>query len=291
MKDYLVRAITKDGGVRGLACITTQLANTICHQSETYPTATVALGRALTGGALMGALLKDGQRVALKFEGNGPLKKILVEADSEGNIRGYVGQPKAEIPLKQGDFDVARALGHAGFLTVTKDLRLKDPYRGIVQLYTSEIAEDLAYYLTESEQIPSAVGLGVFVETSGAISSAGGFLIQSLPPGDEELVGEIIRHIETLPPLTELLSNGKSSEEILKLLFQEIPFEILGAQSLAFRCSCSKDRTEQALITLGTKELTSMIQEQEQTEVVCEFCQAHYTFTRKELEQLLRKIH
>lgn len=182
VSDYLVRILSKNGKVRALACTTTDLVNELKRRHDTWPTASAALGRALTGGALFGSLLKTGQRVALKFEGNGPLKKILIEADSNGAVRGCVGVPHVHLPEKGGKLDVAGALGRAGFLTVSKDLGLKEPYRGTVQLYSSEIAEDLALYLTESEQIPSAVGLGIFVETDNSIAAAGGFLIQALPP-------------------------------------------------------------------------------------------------------------
>jgi len=170
--NYLVRIISKDYSVRALACVTTQLVNEACRRQDAYPTAAAALGRALTGAALMGALLKTGQRVALKFEGNGPLKKIVVEGESNGLVRGYVAMPHVDLPLKAGKLDVASALGKDGLLTVAKDLRLKEPYQGIVKLYTGEIAEDLAFYLTESEQIPSAVGLGVLVEPDRTVSPA-----------------------------------------------------------------------------------------------------------------------
>ncbi len=175
MKDYLVRVMSKDGGVRALACLTTNLVGDACGLHGTCPTVSAALGRALSGGVLMGGMLDDDQRVALKFEGNGPMQKILIEADSYGNVRGYPGVAAVHLPPNaEGKLDVAAAIGKAGFLTVTKDLRLREPYSGVVQLFTSEIAEDLAFYLTDSEQIPSAVGLGVFVEPSGRGASAGG---------------------------------------------------------------------------------------------------------------------
>jgi molecular chaperone Hsp33 len=289
VQDYLVRAITTLGNVRGLACVTTHLVNNVCHKHETCPVASVALGRALTGGALMGALLKNTQRVALKFEGNGPLKKILVEANSFGEVRGYVGAPRVDLPLNNGKLDVAAAIGHAGFLTVTKDLGLKEPYKGMVQLYTSEIAEDLAYYFTESEQIPSAVGLGVFVSPDGNISAAGGFLIQSLPPANEAVIEQLVHQIEKMPPITELLRDGKTPENILDVIFAEIPFETLETQALTFRCSCSKERMERALISLGSEELSGLLKDGE-AEVICEFCRTRYLFNQEELEQLIRQI-
>ena len=210
MDDYLVRIIAKDHSVRALACITTHLVDEACRRQDAYPTAAAALGRGLTGGTLMGALLKAGQRVALKFDGNGPLKKIIVEAESNGLLRGYVAEPHVDLPLKAGKLDVASALGKDGLLTVIKDLRMKEPYQGIVQLFTGEIAEDLAFYLAESEQIPSAVGLGVFVEPDRTVSAAGGFLIQSLPSVNEEVIDRLIERIPQLPPVTELLRGGKT---------------------------------------------------------------------------------
>jgi molecular chaperone Hsp33 len=290
VKDYLVRAITTTGNIRAFACVTSRLVQEICRQHETCPTATVALGRALTGGALMSALLQDDQRVSLKFEGNGPLRKILVEADSDGHVRGYVGGPQVDLPLKNGSFDVVHALGRAGFLTVTKDLRLKEPYKGVVQLYSSEIAEDLAYYFVESEQIPSAVGTGVFVEASGKVSAAGGFLIQSLPPSDEGRIEELSAGIEKMPPVTELVRQGLSAEELLQEIFRDIPLNMLSASPLAFRCSCSAQRMKKALVALGAGELEDMSRETGPTEVVCEFCRAHYTFQPEEINSLLENI-
>lgn len=291
VQDYLVRAITKTGSIRAMACSTTLLVEEIRLRQGTTPTASAALGRALTGGALMGALLKTGQRVALKFEGNGPVRKIIVEADSDGTVRGTVGSPDIDLPLREGKLDVAGAIGRAGFLTVTKDLRLKEPYSGTVQLYTSEIAEDLAFYLTESEQIPSAVGLGVHIEPYGSVIAAGGFLIQSLPPSDNVMIEELIDHIGKMPPITELLGRDTTPEGLLGLIFSGIPFEILQKLPLSFRCSCSRERVENALVSLGAEELREAIEKEENLEVKCEFCREKYVFSREELEELLREIH
>jgi molecular chaperone Hsp33 len=287
MNDYLVRIITKSGNIRALACVTTELVNEACRRHGTWPTAAAALGRALTAGTLMGALLKTGQRTALRFEGNGPLKKILVEADSNGAVRGCVGVPEVNLLTPDGKLDVGRALGKAGFLTVTKDLGMKDPYRGMVQLLSGEIAEDLALYLTESEQTPSAVGLGVFVEPDKLVSVAGGFLIQSLPPGDEDTVEKLMQHIDTMPPLTQLLREGKTPEEILASLFDGIPYQTLEKRALAYQCTCSKDKIEQALVSLGKEELADMVAKKEETEVTCEYCRQVWKLTREDLERLL----
>ena len=289
MNDYIVGGRTQSQNARGFACVTTGVVRDACRQHGASPTAAAALGRALTAGALLGALLSDGQRVALKFEGNGPLKKILVEADSAGVVRGYVGAPQVELPLKQGKIDVAGAIGHAGFLTVTKDLRLKQPYKGVVQLYTSEIAEDVAFYLTESEQIPSAVGVGVLLEHSGDIAVAGGFLIQSLPPSDEQAIAALVRRIEELPPLTDIFQQ-QSPEAVLRLVFHDMPFDITTTHPLAFKCTCDKARIERALVSLGAEELAAIVREQDETEAHCEFCRARYRFTRQELSRLLASI-
>jgi molecular chaperone Hsp33 len=287
VNDYLARCITTTGNIQGFACLTTNLVNQACQQHGTLPTATDALGRALTCGAMMGARLKGRERVALKYEGSGPLKKILVEANSQGEIRGYVGIPDVNLPLNDGKPDIVSAIGKAGFLTVTKDLGLKEPYKGIVQLYSSTIATDLA---TESEQIPSAVGVGVFVAPDNTVTAAGGFLIQSLPPAEESMIEQVIQQIEQMPPLTEMLLQGNTPEHILETIFAEMPYEILGIQPLSFRCSCSKKRIEQALVTLGIEELEALIAEGE-AEVVCEFCRTSYTFAQEELEDLVKRIN
>lgn len=288
MNDYLVRIITESGSIRALACTTTTLTNEACQRQGCWPTAAVALGRGLTAGALMGALLKTGQRVALSFEGNGPLKKILVEADANGALRGYVRVPAVHMERPDGAFDVAAALGRAGLLTVTKDLRLKEPYKGIVPLATSEIAEDLAVYLTESEQIPSAVGLGVFVEPDNSVSTAGGFLIQAVPPIDDAAVDQLMARLAELPPLTGLLASGTTPEQLLDRLFAGIPYRTLEKRELAFVCTCNRERIERVLLSLGQQELEDLLEKQGEAEVTCEFCQKSYHFDRPALESLIR---
>jgi len=290
MTDYLVRAIAKSGSVRALVCVTTELVEDICKRHGTLPTATAALGRSLTAGCLMGSMLKTGQRVAMRFEGNGPLKKIVIEADSDGSVRGYVGVPQVHLLRPDGGLDVAQALGRAGFLTVAKDLGMKQPYRGTVQLYSSEIAQDLALYLVESEQIPSAVGLAEFIEQDGRVTAAGGFLIQAVPPVDPLVVEELMGRIEQLPPLSELLRNGKTPEEILELLLSGIPYETLEKRALGFACSCSRERIERVLLSMGKKELTSMREEQNGAGVTCEFCGELYSFNADDLTRLLAEM-
>lgn len=291
MTDYLVRVVARDNDIRGLACVTTELVREACRKHNTSPVASIALGRALSGAALMGALLKTHQQVALKFEGNGPLGKILVEGDSNGAVRGYVANPQVNVPLTNGKLDVANAVGRAGLLTVMKDLRLKEPYRGVIQLYTSEIGEDLAYYFAESEQVPSAVSLGVYVERDGSIAAAGGFLVQSLPSSDVQIVERIIQQIKALPPMTELLRAGTTPEKLLEWIFGGITFDVLEKRVVALKCSCSRERVERALASLGRTEIESLINDNKPAEVTCEYCREHYVLSREELEKLLVTTH
>lgn len=291
MNDQLIRVISDEANVRAMACLTTGAVREACARHRTSPTASVALGRALTGGVLMGALLKGRQRVALKFEGNGPLGKIVVEADPMCLVHGYVGNPHADLPLKDGRFDIPGALGRAGLLTVTKDLLLKSPYQGVVNLVSSEIAEDIAFYLTESEQTPSAMGLTTVPDGSGGIAVAGGFLIQSLPPANEEALDALTGRIKTMPPLARLLFEGASPKDVLDHIFGDIPYEVLGHQDVAFHCGCSRDRIEQALITLGPDEIMSLADRSEDTVITCEFCREPYAFSPEDLRRLAGERH
>ncbi|MDT8271859.1 MAG: Hsp33 family molecular chaperone HslO [Desulfomonilia bacterium] len=291
MRDHLVRIISDEKNILGLASVTTGLVNDARLRHGTAPTATAALGRALTAGGLLGALLDPGQRVAMKFEGDGPLRKIVVEAEGDGTVSGYVTEPQVDLPPKNGKLDVSGALGSEGFLTVSKDLRIKKPYSGVVRLYSGEIASDVAFYLTESEQIPSAVGLGVFVEKNGQVSVAGGFLLQSLPPSDPELIDRLARRVEGMDPVTTQLRQNKTPEDILLELFGTIPCRVIGTQDLAFRCSCSKDRLERALLSLGPFEIERMIQDREDLHISCQFCGEHYVFTHRDMDTLLREMH
>ncbi len=283
MSDHLVRIISESGTIRGLACDTTDLVEYARKQHETDPTATVALGRALTGGILLGALQKIGHRVNLKFEGNGPLGKIVVEADARGNVRGYTGEPHVAVPPAGDRFDVASAIGRAGLLTVTKDIGMREPYRSTVHLISGEIGEDLAYYFVESEQIPSAVGLGAQLAPDGSVAVAGGFLIQAIPPGDQGNVESITTRISALAPYTNILREGVSPEGALAGMFAEVPFERLETVPLKYQCPCSRERFERALVTLGPDELSDMAEKMGEIETVCEFCHEKYLFGKNDL--------
>ena len=289
MADYLVRAISDKANVIGLTCITTGIVDEAARIHGTSRTASAALGRALTGGLLMGALVKRGQRVGLKFEGNGPLKKIIVEADNDGTVRGFVGVPDTEVPFKDEKLNVSGALGSEGLLTVIKDIGLKEPYQGIIKFQSGEIGEDLARYFAESEQIPTAVGLGVFVEPDGKVSAAGGFIIQTLPPTEERAVDQLIKNIRKIPTVTEFLRQGRTPEDMLAEIFSGITYHMLGKRNLFLRCACGRERVERILLALGIGELRRMIDEQNETDVTCEFCRTNYHFTRMELEDLIQE--
>lgn len=287
MADNMVRALCLSGGIRILACSATHLAREVCTLQGTSPTATVALSRALAGGALLGALLKGDQRTAIKFEGSGPLKKLIVEADSDGAVRGCVGNPLADMEPLRGKWDVAGLIGRAGFLTVSKDLGCGGaPYQGVVQLVSSEIGEDLAYYLTDSEQTPSAVGVGAQLADNGQVSLCGGFLVQALPKADEAEIDAIMQRIAVMPPLMDTLGSS-GPEGIIAELFGDIPYTVLESHDVFFRCGCSSDKVERALITFGKEELQDMRNKEGYAEVTCEFCRAAYRLESSDLDRLI----
>lgn len=286
MNDHIVRALSSAGGIRILACSTGHLAREICALQGASSTVSIALGRGLAGGALMGALLKPGQRVALKFEGNGQLRKMIIEADADGAVRGCAGNPSAEAEPLDGRWNVAGIIGRAGFLTVTKDIGMGgEPYHGMVQLRSSEIGDDLAYYLTESEQVPSAVGLGAVLTGDGQVSLCGGFLVQALPKAADSEIEEVMANIAALPPLADMLQTG-GPEALLGRIFGDIPYTLLETHDLFFRCGCSREKVERALLSVSGDELHDMIEKDGGAEVTCEFCRRSYSFDASDLGRL-----
>lgn len=288
MGDHIIRSLSVSGGIRILVCDVALLTREICRLHGASPTVSIALGRGLAGGALMGALLKPGQRLGLKFEANGPLRKMIVEADSDGAVRASVANPAAEAEPLAGRWNVAEVLGRAGFLTVSKDLGLGgQPYQGTVQLCSSEIGDDLAYYMADSEQTPSAVGLGAALDESGLISVSGGFLVQALPGVDEAERDRVTDNIASLPPLSSLLREG-GPQKLLELLFDSVAYTRLETREVFFRCGCGREKVERALLSLGGAELRDMVAREGEARVTCEFCRQSYRFDVDELETLAK---
>jgi molecular chaperone Hsp33 len=290
MKDYLIRVIAKGAGVRGLFAMTTNLAREGAERHETQAASTVALAEGLTAVALMGALLKVQHRVAMKFEGNGPLQKLIVESDSYGKVRGYVGNPAVNLSQSGNNGKPVSPLGNVGLLTVVKDVKLKELNEGVIPIAGNSIGEELTYYLTQSEQIPSIAEIGVVADESGGIQIAGGLLIQALPPYEIEIVNKIRNRVQELPPVSDLLHAGQTPESISETLFAGFAYEILEKRDLIFKCTCSRERTEQALISLGRAELETFIVNEEDAIIDCHFCHKQYVFNPDDLEDILIEL-
>ena len=289
MSDQLVRAISKDGFVKAVAVSTRDLTERARQIHHTTPVATAALGRTLAAASMLGNALKgDGASVTLQIKGDGPLGTILAVSDNEGNVRGKVDDPAVDLPLRpDGKLDVGAAVGHEGMLTVIRDLNMKDPYVGTVSLLGGETAEDLAAYFVESAQIPTACGLGVLVDRDRSVLTAGGYLIQLLPGAGEEIVSRVERGIMAAGSVTALLKADSDPESLLRRVMPDFELEILEKSPVEYRCYCSRERMEKALISLGPEEMRSLIDEQGSAEMTCRFCDSVQKFTREDLEGLL----
>lgn len=288
-KDVLIRGTALDGKVRALAAVTTEAVDTISKRQDTWATATAALGRTLTMGALMGAMLKGEERLTIQVKGDGPLGQIVVDANAHGEIRGYVDHPHVDLPDNaMGKFDVAGAVGTEGFIYVIKDLGMREPYRGSTPIVSGELAEDFTYYFAKSEQTPSAVALGVLVDVDYSVRAAGGFVIQLLPGLSEDEIADIEQQLSEIPPVTKLLDEGLGPEQIVQKILPS--FRMLDSLPVSFRCKCSRERIDQTLISMGKYELQSLIDEEGKAEVVCHFCNEAYDYDRKQLEALLDQL-
>ena len=292
MSDQLVRAITKDGFVKAVAVSTRDLTERARQIHKTLPVATAALGRTLAAASMMGNALKgDGASVTLQIKGGGPLGKILAVSDNEGNVRGTVDNPAVDIPLRpDGKLDVGSAVGCDGTLTVIRDLNMKEPYVGSVGLLGGEIAGDLAAYFVESEQIPTACGLGVLVDRDQSVLAAGGYLIQLLPGAGEDVISKVEGGVMAAGSVTGLLRENDDPEAILRKVLSDFDLDILEKSPVEYRCYCSRERMERALISLGPQQLESLIEEQGSAELRCQFCDNVQTFTRQQLEALLSNM-
>ena len=285
MSDQIVRAITSDGLVKASAITGTELVERARQIHRLLPVATAALGRALMGASMMGDQLKEERgTVTLRIKGGGPLGTITAVSDHLGNVRGYVQNGMVDFTEKApGKLDVGAAVGSQGTLTLIRDMGLKEPYVGTVELLSGEIAEDLAAYFVESEQIPTACALGVLIGTDQSVTSAGGYLIQLLPGAGEEIIGKVERGVARVGSVSRALEHGMTARELLEQVLSEFRLEILEEHSVEYRCYCSRARVETALISLGRQELDDMIREQGQAEVTCQFCDKVYRFTKEEL--------
>jgi molecular chaperone Hsp33 len=282
----MIRALSDDGYIRVSVAATTNLVEEVHRRQQSDPTATVAIGRLATAAALMGSLLKGQQRVGLTIEGNGPLQRLQAEADAHGQVRATLKVARADLPPLEGRYDVAGAVGRAGFLHVVKDIGLKEPYRGMVQLVSSEVAEDLAYYFTTSEQTPSSVGLGVELGQQAEVAAAGGFLVQLMPAVDDATVERLTEILESLPPVTSLLRQGLSPSAIIAQLLDGLSYRELGTTALSFSCSCSQQQTIRLLRTLGAAEIDSLIEDLGEAKVTCEYCKEAYTIDLPALREI-----
>lgn len=288
MGDYILRATAANDSIRAFAATTKDTVQKARELHDTTPVASAALGRLLTAGAMMGVMLKnEDDLVTLQIKGDGPLEGELVTADCKGQVKGYVFNPHVDIPPKSPEkLDVGGAVGK-GFLTVIKDLGLKEPYVGKTELISGEIAEDIAYYYATSEQVASAVALGVLVDKDTSIKEAGGFIIQLMPGVSEEIISKLEFRINTIPYITELLSMGDTPESILNLILGDMDLKIIDKIPTEYFCGCSRERVEKALLAIGEKDLQQLLEEDQKAELSCHFCNKVYNFDENDLKRLL----
>lgn len=287
MSDYLVRAMAFDGQVRAYAVQSTETVEEARRRQDTWVTTSAALGRTLTISSMMGAMLKGDDKLTIKIEGDGPAGAIIADAASNGEVRGYIKNPHVDFESnEQGKLDVARAVGTAGTLSVVKDLGMRDHFTGQVPLVSGEISEDFTYYFANSEQVPSAVGAGVIVDTDYTIGAAGGFIIQMMPGADEETTTEIEKRLTNMQGISGLVRDGKTPEQILHTVLGEENVQVLDTMPIKFQCHCSRERVETAIASLGDEEIQRMIEEDQGAEAKCHFCNEDYQFDVEQLQEL-----
>ena len=292
MTDRIVRAISGDGLVQAAAICSRDLTERARQIHRTLPVGTAALGRTLSAASLMGNALKvPGASLTLQIKGDGPLGTVLAVSDQEGNVRGYVTHPEVDLPLRQdGKLDVGAAVGHEGTLTVIKDLQMKEPYVGTIDLMGGEIAEDVAAYFVESEQIPTACGLGVLVDRDQSVRAAGGYLIQLLPGAGEDTIVKVEGGIMAAGSVSALLDKDPDPENLLRTVLSDFDMQILETSPVEYRCYCSRERVERALISLGEQELEDILRQQGKCQLTCQFCDAVYDFSGDDLRKLLEGL-
>ena len=289
MSDYIVRAIAAKGQIRAFAATTKDTVEKARQLHNTSPIATVALGRLLTGGAMMGVTMKsDADILTVQIKGNGPIGAMTVTADPKGNVKGFVGNPEVMLPLKDGKLDIAGAVG-IGVLSVIKDIGLKEPYVGDTILITSEIADDLTYYYATSEQVPSSVGLGVLMTKENTVEQAGGFIIQLMPFASDEVIDMLEKRLGEFTSITSCLDKGQTPLDIVKEIFEGYDVEVTDEIPAKWHCNCSKERYYRGVMSLGRKEIAAMVAEDKPIEVCCSFCKSKYSFSVDELKEMLAK--
>ena len=289
-KDYLVRGVAFDKQVRIFVADTSKTVQEAQKRHDSWSTSTAALGRTIIGSLFLGTALKGDDTVTVRIQGEGPIGYLVGEADAKGNVRGYIKNPQVSLnPNDLNKIDVAGGVGARGELIVTKDLGLKEPYVGRVNLISGEIAEDFTYYMTSSEQTPSAFAMGVLVNPDESVDYAGGFMVQLLPGASEETISQLEENLVNFPHITELLKEGKTPEEILELVCQGGNPKVLGHMPVQFHCTCSKERFAQAMVSLGSEEIQSMIDQDGGAEAICHFCRQKYIYSAADLEQLQKE--
>lgn len=287
--DRIIRATAASAQIRAFACITRDTVEEARSRHNLSPVAAAALGRLLSAGAMMGAMLQGDDVLTLQLIGNGPIGKVTVTAESNGKVKGYVDNPQVMLPPNSlGKLDVGGAVGR-GFLQVIKDMGLKEPYTGQVELQTGEIAEDLTYYFVTSEQVPSSVGLGVLLNKEDCtVKHAGGFIIQLMPFASDEVLTKLEENLMKLNSVTGMLDSGMTPEQILEQILEGFDIEFNDEMPVVFSCNCSKERVEKALLGVGKDEINAMIAENQPITVNCHFCNTDYVFNNDELKQLIK---
>lgn len=289
--DYIVKALAYGGQIRAYSALTTESVQEAQTRHYTWPTASAALGRTMTATLMMGAMLKAEQKLTVTVDGQGPIGKIIADADANGHVRGYVTNPQTHFPLNNvGKLDVGRAVGSNGALTVVKDVGLKDYFSGSSPLVSGELGDDFTYYFAKSEQTPSSVGLGVLVNPDNSIKAAGGFIIQVMPGAEEETINKLEEVINNMTPVSKLIDQGLTPEEILFEVLGEDNVQILENMLTSFECNCGHEKFLNAIKGLGQAEIESMINEDHGAEAECHFCRNKYQYSESELQELLEKM-
>lgn len=288
MTDYLIKALAYDGQVRAYAARTTNTVGEAQRRHYTWPTASAALGRSMTASVMMGAMMKGEEKLTIRINGGGPIGNILVDANAKGEVRGYVSNPQTHFDLNEvGKLDVRRAVGTEGTFSVSKDIGLLQPFTGQVPIVSGEIGDDFTHYIVTSEQVPSSVGVGVIVNPDNTILASGGFIIQLMPGTPENIIMAIENRLAAIPTISKMISEGMTPEDILHEVLGKENVKILDEMPVSFNCQCSRGRIENVLTSLGTDEITDMIETDGQAEAECHFCNEKYHFSKENLEEIL----